>query len=92
MRTVTQMPKNELPRIDHEVNIGPTATIKDPRFAGQSTFARITSLRDVVNLDLVTPGIPIDAGLSFRATSRVSSSPSLKRFNLPSSVFGYSRG
>ena len=41
-----------------------------PRYAGDSTFARLPELRDVPQCDVAIVGIPFDAGTSFRPGAR----------------------
>ena len=41
-----------------------------PRYAGPSTFVRLSELRDVKSFDIALLGIPFDSGASYRPGAR----------------------
>ena len=51
---------------DKKEPIQPVSGKLVPRYAGQSTFARIPELRDVDSCDVAIIGVPFDAGTSYR--------------------------
>lgn len=50
--------------------IGPVDATKVPRFAGESTFARLPRIDQVSNYDIAVLGAPFDGGVSFRPGAR----------------------
>ncbi len=50
--------------------IGPVDATKVPRFAGESTFARLPRIDQVSDYDIAVLGAPFDGGVSFRPGAR----------------------
>ncbi|MEI6405572.1 MAG: arginase family protein, partial [Actinomycetes bacterium] len=50
--------------------IGPVDGTKVPRFAGESTFARLPRIDQVSDYDVAVLGAPFDGGVSFRPGAR----------------------
>jgi agmatinase len=50
--------------------VGPVDGTKVPRFAGESTFARLPRIDQVSNFDVAVLGAPFDGGVSFRPGAR----------------------
>jgi agmatinase len=52
------------------MTIGPVDATRVPRYAGDTTFARLPRLADVGDADTVIWGIPFDGGVSYRPGAR----------------------
>ncbi|CCH31747.1 agmatinase [Actinosynnema sp. NPDC047251] len=50
--------------------IGPADATRIPRYAGDSTFARLPRLTDLPDADVLVWGVPFDAGVSYRPGAR----------------------
>jgi agmatinase len=62
-------PNDERAASDREV-VGPLDPRKVPRFAGQSTFARLPRRDEVDRCDVAVIGVPFDSGTTFRPGAR----------------------
>jgi agmatinase len=61
---------NKIPRIVENGVVGQVDAAKIPRYAGQSTFARLPEIDDVSDIDVAILGIPFDTGVSYRPGAR----------------------
>ncbi len=61
---------NKIPRIVENGVVGQVDATKIPRYAGQSTFARLPEIDDVSDIDVAILGIPFDTGVSYRPGAR----------------------
>jgi guanidinobutyrase / D-arginase len=59
-----------LPRVSTEAAVGPVDATAVPRFAGPATFARLPTLDEVGDADVVVVGVPFDSGVSYRPGAR----------------------
>ena len=50
--------------------VGPVDATRVPRYAGETTFARLPRLADVDDADVVVWGVPFDSGVSYRPGAR----------------------
>jgi len=50
--------------------VGPVDATRVPRYAGETTFARLPRLADVDDADIVVWGVPFDSGVSYRPGAR----------------------
>ena len=50
--------------------VGPVEGTKVPRFAGESTFARLPRIDQVSDYDVAILGAPFDGGVSYRPGAR----------------------
>lgn len=50
--------------------IGPVDASRVPRYAGQTTFARLPTLDETPDADIVVWGVPFDTGVSYRPGAR----------------------
>jgi agmatinase len=90
---------DQLPRVSTDAALGPVDATAVPRFAGPATFARLPTLADAGDADVVVVGVPFDAGVSYRPGARFGpahvrqSSRLLRPFNpaLQVSPFGVQR-
>ena len=53
-----------------EGQIGPINSLKMPRFAGFTTFARLPRIDQVASYDVAVVGVPFDSGVSYRPGAR----------------------
>jgi agmatinase len=60
----------QLPRVSTETAIGPVDATSVPRFAGPPTFARLPTLHEAGDADVVVVGVPYDSGVSYRPGTR----------------------
>jgi agmatinase len=60
----------QLPRVSTETAIGPVDATSVPRFAGPPTFARLPTLHEAGDADVVVVGVPYDSGVSYRPGAR----------------------
>lgn len=58
------------PRHTYGSLIGQVDATKVPRFAGETTFARLPRAEDVGDVDIAIVGMPFDAGVSYRPGAR----------------------
>jgi len=50
--------------------VGPVDATKVPRYAGETTFARLPRLADLDDADVVVWGVPFDSGVTYRPGAR----------------------
>ena len=50
--------------------VGPVDATRVPRFAGETTFARLPRLADLPGADIAVVGVPFDGGVSYRPGAR----------------------
>src|SRR4051794_3981306 len=50
--------------------VGPVDATQVPRFAGETTFARLPRLADVPDAEIAVLGVPFDGGVSYRPGAR----------------------
>jgi len=58
------------PRVSTDRAVGPVDASVVPRFAGPATFARLPTLAEVADADVVIAGVPFDSGTSYRPGAR----------------------
>jgi agmatinase len=51
-------------------SVGPVDATQVPRFAGETTFARLPRLADVSDAEIAIVGVPFDGGVSYRPGAR----------------------
>jgi len=59
-----------VPRIMAGDTVGPVDSTLIPRYAGESTFARLPRLDEVSQADVAILGVPFDSGVSYRPGAR----------------------
>jgi agmatinase len=57
-------------REDERAPVGPVDATQVPRYAGETTFARLPRLADVPDADIAIWGVPFDGGVSYRPGAR----------------------
>jgi agmatinase len=60
----------QLPRVSTDGALGPVDATSVPRFAGPATFARLPTLDEAGDADVVVVGVPFDSGVSYRPGAR----------------------
>ncbi|WP_242907767.1 agmatinase [Actinomadura terrae] len=64
---MTSSPKAPAPKTPP---VGPVDATRVPRYAGDSTFARLPRLTDVPDAEVLVWGVPFDSGVSYRPGAR----------------------
>ena len=60
----------QMPRVSTDAALGPVDATTVPRFAGLTTFARLPTLAEAGDADVVVVGVPFDSGVSYRPGAR----------------------
>jgi agmatinase len=61
---------DDMPRVSTDRAVGPVDATIVPRFAGPPTFARLPTLAEVADADVVIAGVPFDSAVSYRPGAR----------------------